>query len=173
MKNFFLNCLYGLSQGWWEAGVIILLFIVIIIAAGKVLDGRDPFHINGKFDRTERSFLKSFFFTYFLYGMIQQIGLVVVYELFSLIPRFAEPGIIVTVALIFAFLHFPNFLLMFATFGFGQVTLWHWSYNMNIIAIGMMHGMIATTLEYYPPDWISTKFGAWKKYTKYQKEGKD
>jgi len=142
---------------------------LLIWVATKLCGGKQVITIDGKLDQPEKDFLMSVFVKYFGSGVLQQLGVVVLYTLLCL--AFGENVVVLmAAALVFSFgFHMPNLLLMFATFGMGQVLLVHWKEYHNLLAIGFAHGVVGSILLYFAPNRISTAFQIWKKYIKTQR----
>ncbi len=159
-------------DGWFTPMTVIILSvgIVIIISSLSVRNKKwnKQFIIKYMFNKGRLRFV-FYTFLYFLSGIIQQFALVFIYKFISQ----SYPDCYWNEAIasgIFSLLHFPNFLLMFATFGMAMVFLQHFGMYHNIYIIGIMHGFIANILKFNIPENIITSFTVWAKYIRNCKE---
>ena len=155
----------NILSGWIYAFTVIALICLSIIISSILLKVNSPFVLDGNLDNREKSFLKLFFYKYILWGLLQQSILIALYYYLSFLKVPYAEFISVYV---FSIIHMPNFVLMLSTFGLGYVSINHFIEYKNILAIGVMHGMIATVLSFYIPKVIITKFTIWNWYIQEQ-----
>lgn len=151
----------NILSGWTSSIIFSLIVSISIMLASKRLGGQTVVKLDGKLVHLEKKFYKSIFVEYFFWGVIQQLFLVGIYNLLCLIPiESFKPWAVLVAASIFGIMHYPNVMVMFATFAMAQMLLFHWSVYHNIVAIGFAHGLMASVTLYYAPDSITLGFKA-------------
>ena len=148
----------------------ILVFLIAIILIGcRWIKGRKGFKFDFQIEDWEKKFYKKFLIRYPAWGFIQQLFFMApVYVLLShLMPN--NTYVPIFTAMFFAMLHFPNFLLMFATGFLVTAFITHLNLHHNIYILGILHGLIATVLEFHLPRELKTKFYIWYGYAKLYK----
>jgi hypothetical protein len=158
-----------LGKGWIEMTVIVFSIVALLIGAGKA-NGVRLIIIDGKITKKEKSFLKglsqSIFWEYALWGFGQQ-GFI--FGIFGLLYLAIGQWAIPLSAFIFAFLHFPNYLLMLAVFGLSQMFYNFFLKTGNLLPCFLGHGIIASILMYYIPNPIITDWVTWRSFWEKQR----
>ena len=120
------------------------------------------------FTSWEKSFLKRFFVQYPLWGFVQQLAIVII---FYFLRKVLNINIAIIISsFIFAAFHYPNLFLCLATFGIEQVLLYYFTQYNVLYFLGIMHGILGTSLMYFSPRIIFTNFAVWKKYEELYKK---
>lgn len=159
LKEFgFLNPLSGLLS---PVSIVMLVFALAVIFGGSILLGGKCDAVKSIRKRNKKVFV-FFVAVYLLSGILQQIGLVMIYKFVSIFID--HRWVIIVSATIFGLLHFPNFLLVFATTSLAMIFLNHFEIYCNIYYIGLLHGIMANIFKLSMPENISTSFTVWKKY---------
>jgi hypothetical protein len=165
IKQILLNQL----AGWHIIGILLLFFIIVLKYSGNSIGGKSVFIKDGTLDAREKGFLKSLLGNYFLWGFIQQLLCVILYTVLKyLFPNGQWNNVIIAVLFSFGG-HSPNPVLTFGTFGMSLVLLQHYDIYGNVVAMGFIHGAIATGLNYFYPNKLIHSFSCWSGYVKYQK----
>jgi len=146
--------------------IICLLGFFIIYLFCKVLK-KETISIVELFDSNvtdwEKKFINKLLWKYPLWGFVQQLVIITIF--FFLQRMISSQWICITIAaIIFAGLHFPNLFLALATFGMEQMLLNYFLINHNLYFIGFIHGFLGTTLLFFSPSVIYTRFSTWKNY---------
>ena len=162
--------LINFSYGWGSGLLLIAIGVAVSILMG-IANGKRNFDNDLALDDRERTFLiklfKSAFKNYLIWGLIQQ-GIVFLIYLITL-SYFHEYAILIT-ASIFALSHFPNPLLVFATWAMSLIFLGHFQIHGNILIPYLGHGIVASFLMLWSPELIHTKFTTWAGYWKIQRK---
>lgn len=111
----------------------------------------------------EKNFLKKLLWKYPLWGFIQQLVMIIIFYFIKKIIVTDWIAIAIT-SLIFAGLHYPNIYLGLAVFGMEQLLLNYLLLYHNLYFIGFIHGFLGTSLLYFSPSIIYTRFSTWKNY---------
>jgi len=144
--------------------ICILGFFIIYFICKKL--NKSLIKLNELVDKNvtewEKKFLKKLFWKYPLWGFVQQIVILIIF--YFLRKIFNDSIAIVIASSIFGLLHYPNLFLFLATFGIEQMFLTFFTYFPNAYLLGFMHGFLGTTLLYFSPSLLYTKFTVWKNY---------
>lgn len=147
--------------------IIIIIIIPVIIIGGKVLNGK--YKTIKKQYKSKKSLILFYFILYLISGILQQMVLVVIFNIFGIMYPQGQWNIIIS-SMIFGLLHFPNFLLMFATTSMGIMFLNHFQLYHNLYLIGIIHGLLGNVLKFSLPENISTSFTVWLKHIIFYKK---
>ena len=90
--------------------------------------------------------------TYFLWAMLQQYVIAVLF--LERAKTFAGGSAVVVSAMVFSYLHFPNFALMMLTFLLGLYLLTIYLRHPNLPAIALTHALAAVSIELVAPRWF-------------------
>lgn len=118
--------------------------------------------LDNEYNTWEKNFLAKLLWKYPLWGFVQQLIIIIVYVFLRKI--FIDWVAISIASLIFASLHYPNLFLFLATFGIEQLILNFFNFHGNLYINGFIHGFLGTTLLYFSPPILFTKFSTWKNY---------
>lgn len=114
------------------------------------------------------SFGESMVVYYPIWGFAQQVLFFLIYVLLNYITG---DLLLSKVLLVLAFMlfHFPNWFLLFSPGLMILMFAIHFDRYYNLYAVGIAHGWIASTLEYYSPRAVSTSYTTWFRYIRAQK----
>jgi len=158
-----------------EAIVFMLLICIIGFFAIYFINkkiNKNLISLNDLFDENftswEKNFFKRFFVQYPLWGFVQQLAIVII---FYFLRKVLNINIAIIISsFIFAAFHYPNLFLCLATFGIEQVLLYYFTQYNVLYFLGIMHGILGTSLMYFSPRIIFTNFAVWKKYEELYKK---
>ena len=160
-------------NGIWQGLIIFIVGANLIYWATRLLQGKKVFTPDGKLDIKEKWFLNKFTWKYPLWGLIQEFGNLLMFNILQhYFPQNTLFNIII-VSAIFCFFHFPNILLMGFTFGMAEMFLIHYITYHNIYILAILHGTLGTILMSFSPRFINTSFQIWGKYIEEQNKLKN
>jgi hypothetical protein len=142
----------------------------IIILGSCFINGRRPIDLNLIFEISEIEFWRDLGY-YIISGFIQQFLLVSLFLFLQWGCRHYNINIdtvfIPAVAAgIFGLLHFPNFLLVFATIAMGYIFLHHFDVYHNVFLISIIHAILGNTLSFFMPERNYSTFEVLTNYMK-------
>lgn len=136
------------------------LFIYMFIAS-RYYQAKRVIDFDGKLSDEERRFLMSAFWTYLISAFIQQVGIIILFQLLKgIIPLQIA---IIGAAFIFMLFHFPNIILSFAVFGMEMFLIILLTIAGPIIIPGIIftHSLLATCLLFMFPEEVHKNFQVW------------
>lgn len=159
----------NILNGWLSITILVAVCSAWIIISSRITGGERVIIIDKKLSTREKKFWSTMIQDYIVWGTIQQIAVIFLYQLLCNIPIDKTFVLWITV-LIFIIAHTPNFFLapwsgLLAVFFIG-----HYDIYGNILAIGIGHGVLGTIMKFYVPSKLSGSFATWKGYIKKMKE---
>jgi hypothetical protein len=168
IKLFFTNPLKGIQS---PLTYIVILAVIFILTGSLLIKShkKAKWLITKNYYKNHKTKFILIFFLYLITGILQQILLIFIYKVFNYINPDNSWNMIYACG-VFALLHFPNFILMFAVLGMGLLFLHHFSIYGNIYLIGIYHGLLGNALKFMLPEKISSSFTVWFKYIRLYKK---
>ncbi len=168
LKLFYTNPLKGIQS---PITYIVILCIIFIIIGSLVIKSHKnaKWYITVDYYKNHKTKFILIFLIYLITGILQQTLLVLIYKGINYISPDNSWNMIFACG-IFAMLHFPNFILMFAVLGMGLIFLHHFDLYENIYLIGIYHGLLGNTLKFMLPEKVNSSFTVWFKYIRLYKK---